>query len=70
MVKQYPELRGTLTDLLIGDLFHDRVDKVWGPLESLYEPGKPPIPTRDAGKPAEHVTDKSNMLVLPGGRTR
>ena len=23
----------TLTDLLIGDLLHDRVDKVWGPLE-------------------------------------
>ena len=52
MVRQYPELRGTLTDLLIGDLFHDRVDKVWGPLESLYEPGKPPIPRWDAGTPA------------------
>jgi hypothetical protein len=36
MVRQYPELRRTLTDLLIGDLFHDRVDKVWGPLESMY----------------------------------
>ena len=43
MVRQYPHLRGTLTDLLIGDLFHDGVDNVWGPLESLYEPGKEPI---------------------------
>jgi flavin-dependent dehydrogenase len=70
MVRQYPHLRGTLTDLLIGDLFHEGVDKVWGPLESLYEPGKPPIPTWDAGKPAEQTSDKSNMLVLPEGRTR
>ena len=38
-VRHYPELRGTVTDLLIGDLFTDRVDKVWGPMESLYEPG-------------------------------
>ena len=30
--------RGTVTDLLIGDLFTDRVDKVWGPMESLYAP--------------------------------
>ena len=69
MVRQYPQLRGTLTDLLIGDLFNDRVDKVWGPLESLYEPGKPPIPTWDAGTPADQADDKSNMLVLPEGRT-
>ncbi len=68
MIRQYPELRGTLTDLLIGDLFHDRVDKVWGPLESLYEPGKPQIPRWDAGTPAEVATDKANELVLPEGR--
>jgi moderate conductance mechanosensitive channel len=29
-VRSTPDLRGTLTDLLIGDLFTDRVDKVWG----------------------------------------
>ena len=28
-VRKYPDLRGTVTDLLIGDLFTDRVDKVW-----------------------------------------
>jgi hypothetical protein len=32
---QLPELRGTVTDLLIGDLFTDRVDQVWQPMESL-----------------------------------
>ena len=51
MVRQFPEMRGTLTDLLIGDLFNDRVDKVWAPLESLYKEGKQPIPTWDAGTP-------------------
>jgi hypothetical protein len=70
MVRQYPHLRGTLTDLLIGDLFHNGVDKVWQPIESLYEPGKAPIPTWDAGTHADQATDKSNMLVLPDGRTR
>jgi flavin-dependent dehydrogenase len=68
MVRQYPDLRGTLTDLLIGDLFHDRVDKVWGPLESLYEPGKQPIPRWDAGTPAEAAVNKANELTLPEGR--
>ncbi len=65
MVRQYPELRGTLTDLLIGDLFHERVDKVWGPLESLYPPGKKPIPRWDAGTPS--TPGKENELVLPDG---
>ena len=37
-VRKYPELRGTVTDLLIGDLFNSRVDKVWEPMESLYGP--------------------------------
>ncbi len=32
-IRKYPELRGTVTDLLIGDLFTDRVDKVWAPME-------------------------------------
>jgi len=68
MVRKYPELRGTLTDLLIGDLFEDRVDKVWGPLESLYPPNKAAIPRWDAGTPANLATDKANELVLPEGR--
>ena len=68
MMRNYPDLRGTLTDLLIGDLFTDRVDRVWEPLESLYEPGKRPIPKWDAGLPAELVPEKGNKLILPEGR--
>jgi flavin-dependent dehydrogenase len=68
MIREYPELRGTLTDLLIGDLFHDGTDKVWGPLESLYEEGKAPIPQWNAGTAASAATDKENVLVLPDGR--
>jgi flavin-dependent dehydrogenase len=65
MIRQFPEMRGTLTDLLIGDLFNDRVDKVWAPLESLYKDGKKPIPSWDAGTPAAQADGKSNELILP-----
>jgi len=65
MVRVYPDLRGTLTDLLIGDLFHDGTDKVWGPLESLHEEGRAAIPQWNAGEAATTATDKENMLVLP-----
>lgn len=68
MVRQYPHMQGTLIDILIGDLFTDRVDKIWQPIESLYEPGKPPIPPWDAGTPAELAQDKANELILPEGR--
>jgi flavin-dependent dehydrogenase len=43
-VKAFPHLQGTVTDILIGDVFSDGVDKVWKPMESQYPPGKPPIP--------------------------
>jgi flavin-dependent dehydrogenase len=66
-VRHYPELRGTVTDLLIGDLFTDRVDKVWKPMESLYPPGKRPIPPWHAGLAPEVVPEKANELVLPDG---
>jgi hypothetical protein len=62
-----PELLGTVTDVLIGDLFTDRVDKVWGPIESLRPPGKAPIPAWDAGLAAGLAPEKSNALVLPAG---
>ena len=68
MVKRYPHLQGTLTDLLIGDLFTDRVDRVWEPLESLYPAGKCPPPRWDAGTPAGLAPGKGNELVLPEGR--
>jgi flavin-dependent dehydrogenase len=70
MIREHPELRGTLTDLLIGDLFHAGTDKVWGPLESLYEEGRAPIPQWNAGPSAVVATDKENLLVLPEGRRR
>jgi len=69
-VKTYPELRGTVTDLLIGDLFDDRVDKVWGPLESLYKQGKDRIQDWSEGTPAEVAQHKTNELILPEGRRR
>jgi len=35
LVKRNPELQGVITDLLIGDLFTDRVDAIVGPLDEL-----------------------------------
>jgi flavin-dependent dehydrogenase len=34
-IRRHPHLKGHVTDLLIGDLFKDSVDKVWEPLEAL-----------------------------------
>jgi flavin-dependent dehydrogenase len=38
-VKQFPHLKGHLTDLLIGDLFEDKVDAVIGPMDSMKQDG-------------------------------
>jgi flavin-dependent dehydrogenase len=67
-VRNYPELRGTVTDLLIGDLFTERVDKVWQPMESLYPPGKAPIPPWNSGTAQDAAPEKANELMLPDGR--
>ena len=56
-----------MTDLLIGDLFNDRVDEVWGPMESLYPAGKKPIPPWDGGTPPDDAPEKANELFLPDG---
>jgi hypothetical protein len=65
-VKRFPELSGTVTDLLIGDLFTGRVDKVWEPMESMYPPGKRPPVLWNAGQsPSDEV--KHNELTLPAG---
>src|SRR6188472_1042535 len=61
-VRRYPHLRGTITDLLIGDLFTDRVDTVWAPMESLYQPGKAPIPPWNAGTPGELAGERQPHL--------
>jgi flavin-dependent dehydrogenase len=67
-VKNFPDLKNTVTDLLIGDLFTDRVDKVWGPMESLYNEDKPPIPSWSAGTPQDQADHKANELFLPEGK--
>ena len=64
-VRQHPDLRGTITDLLIGDLFNDRVDKVWAPMEALYKPGRQAIPSWHEGLPPDQVPEKANELILP-----
>ncbi len=69
-VRRYPHLRNTITDLLIGDLFTDRVDAVWGPMETLYRPGKSEIPPWNAGTPGELVQEKAPHLELPDGERR
>ena len=66
-VKHYPELRGTVTDLLIGDLFTDRVDKVWPPMESMYSDGKKPPIAWNSPAPTSVAENKVNELVLPEG---
>jgi flavin-dependent dehydrogenase len=67
-VRKYPELTGTVTDLLIGDLFTDRVDSVWAPMETLYPPDHRRIPAWHEGQTPEEARHKSNELVLPDGR--
>jgi len=66
-VRVNPHLRGTMTDLLIGDLFTDRVDSVWQPMESLYPQGKVPPPAWDSGTSPQAVESKANELILPEG---
>ena len=66
-VRAYPDLRGTVTDLLIGDLFTERVDKVWPAMESLYQAGKRPIPSWNAGVADEGLDGRAPHLTLPDG---
>ena len=62
-----PDLRNTVTDLLIGDLFDDKVDKVWKPMESLYPADKKRLPTWEEGVTPDEARHKANELVLPEG---
>ena len=69
-VRMFPHLKGLVTDLLIGDLFTERVDAVWGPMESLYPPDKRSIPSWTAEAPPEVSANKVNELYLPEGTLR
>jgi flavin-dependent dehydrogenase len=66
-VKNFPQLTGTVTDLLIGDLFTDRVDTVWEPMESLYPPDKKALPAWSDAAPPEAARNRANELYLPEG---
>src|SRR5260370_34839551 len=69
-VRTFPHLKGAVTDLLIGDLFDDRVDEVWGPLESLYPPARQRIPAWTDEAPLEGVSNKVTDRFLPDGPSR
>ena len=64
-MREHPEMRGTVTDLLIGDLFTDRVDKVWAPMEAMYPENKHVIPPWNAGVAVADAPEKANELFLP-----
>jgi flavin-dependent dehydrogenase len=65
-VKTFPELGDSITDLLIGDMFEDKVDRVWQPMESLYPPGKTaPIAWDEGEAPAGAGT--GNPSSVPDG---
>ena len=66
-IRAFPHLKNTVTDLLIGDLFTERVDQVWEPMASTYEADKKRIPMWDSGTPPEIATNKVNELYLPSG---
>jgi hypothetical protein len=46
------------------------VDKVWEPMESLYRPGKAPIPPWHAGTITEAAEGRAPYLELPEGEKR
>ena len=69
-IRKHPDLRGTITDLLIGDLFTDRVDRVWAPMEAMYPDNRHKIPAWNAGAPVDEAPEKANELFLPADLSR
>lgn len=49
-VKKFPHLKGYITDLLIGDLFKDEVDQVWGPMEQVEAERRAEMAAREAAR--------------------
>jgi flavin-dependent dehydrogenase len=66
LMRLYPELRGKVTDLLIGDLFTDKVDVVWGPIEGINVDRKTKIAEWHEGISPDQ-SPRSNELVIPSG---
>ncbi len=66
-MREYPQMRGVVTDLLIGDLFTDKVDAVWGPMEAMYPDEKREPAPWSVGTSQEAAPIKHNELQLPAG---
>ncbi|MFN9717850.1 MAG: NAD(P)/FAD-dependent oxidoreductase [Planctomycetota bacterium] len=66
-VRNFPHLRGKITDLLIGDLFHEAVDVVWEPMESLYPDGKREPISWNSRMDQAPETEKENVWYIPEG---
>lgn len=66
-MRTHPEMRGLVTDLLIGDVFTERVDKVWEPMQTLYSDGKSAPKPWNADRSNEADKRRANELVLPAG---
>jgi hypothetical protein len=60
-------MKGRITDLLIGDFFSEKVDEVWGPMETTYAAGRAVPASWDSGTTPEIAANKMNELVLPDG---
>jgi len=66
-IRHHPELRGAITDLLIGDLFTEQADRVWGPMDALAGAAKAEIAPWHAGPAASAAPAKANVLTKPEG---
>ena len=66
-IRRHPELRGAITDLLIGDLFTEAADRVWGPMDALAGPDKQDIAPWHAGPSAQAAPAKANVMTKPEG---
>jgi flavin-dependent dehydrogenase len=66
-VRKFPQLKNTVTDLLIGDLFTEAADRVWGPMDALAGPDKQDIAPWHTGPSAQAVPAKANVMTKPEG---
>ncbi|MFM7058205.1 MAG: NAD(P)/FAD-dependent oxidoreductase [Planctomycetota bacterium] len=66
-VRNYPQMKGRITDLLIGDFFSEKVDEVWAPMETTYAEGRMVPVSWNSGTDPEIAANKLNELVLPDG---
>jgi len=66
-VRRYPDLKGKVTDVLIGDVFTDSVDALWPKIETMYQGGAHAPASWEDGTPAGEGDGKTNELILPPG---